>query len=314
MRPFLSSCAPALKSIAKMTRCIIFPAAAIDAAFLAAPRATGKVCSFKAGLSMLEFCAMSHERFRTALVAEAARLRIRIPSEKLDALCVHYNLLCAWNRRIRLVGTIEPERAAVELFADSLIACEFAQNLDSAKVAATAQRAFKVIDIGSGAGLPGVPAQIMRPEWNVTLVEADAKRIAFLKKVARELDVNNFQIQRGRAEGLAHDPAHREGFDLAFCRAVAAPAVACELAIPFLAKNGSLILQTTTKENDPSDEKAGQNIRGTAGKLCATINQTMAYTLSTTAGKRMLLQVRKTAATPPEFPRGINRIKKHPLM
>ena len=256
---------------------------------------------------------MSAEIFRRALAEEAASLRIDVPAEKLDALCVYYELLCKWNRRIRLVGTVEPERAAVELFADSLIACEFARSLDSAKAAATTQMALAVIDIGSGAGLPGIPAKIMIPDWNLTLVESDAKRIAFLNHLSRELGLSDIQIERGRAEKLAREPAYRQNFDLAFCRAVAAPAVACELAIPFLAKNGSLIIQATVRGKQTGLEEAAKKVRKPAGTLGATTDQTMTYTLSLTSEERLLIQIKKIAKTPGEFPRDFNSIKKKPL-
>ena len=256
---------------------------------------------------------MSVEIFRRALAEEAASLRIDVPTEKLDALCAYHELLCKWNRRIRLVGTVEPERAAVELFADSLIACEFAQSLDYAGAAATAQRVFSVIDIGSGAGLPGIPAKIMKPDWNMTLVESDAKRIAFLNHLSRELGLSDVRIERGRAEELAREPAYRQKFDLAFCRAVAAPAAACELAVPFLAKNGSLILQATIRGRQTGREEAVKKVRKPAGTLGATTDQTRTYTLSSTSEERLLIRIKKIAETPGEFPRDFRSIKKKPL-
>lgn len=241
---------------------------------------------------------MSVERFRTALVAEAARLGIEIPPEELDLLCVHYDLLRTWNTRIRLVGTVEPARAAAELFADSLVACEFARRLASDRVRSERRGSLALIDIGSGAGLPGIPAKIMQPEWKVTLVDSNAKRVAFLKQLSRTLEMNDVRIVRGRADDVAHDPAYRERFDLAFCRAVAAPAIACELALPFLARDGSLVLHMTARENDPGSERALAEPRTVAAKFGATIGKKKTYDLSTTAGTRMLLQVHKTAATP----------------
>jgi 16S rRNA (guanine527-N7)-methyltransferase len=250
---------------------------------------------------------MSVEIFRRALAEEAASLRIDVPAEKLGALCDYYELLCKWNRRIRLVGTIEPKRAAVELFADSLVACEFARSFDSAEAAATTQRVFSVIDIGSGAGLPGTVAKIMASDWNMTLVESDAKKVVFLNQLSRELGLSDIQIERGRAEQLAREPAYRQKFDLAFCRAVAAPATACELAVPFLKIDGSLIIQTTVRE------EAAEDIRDVADVLGASIDHTMTYVLSATSGERMLIQIRKITETPEKFPRDFRSIKKKPL-
>lgn len=262
---------------------------------------------------MLESETMSSDRFRTALVAEAARLGIVLPHDKLDALCVYYDLLRTWNAHIRLVGTVEPARAAVELFADALVACEFARSLVADRRGSRSRRPLALIDVGSGAGLPGIPAKIMRPEWLATLVDSNAKKVAFLKQLARTLDITDVRIVRGRAEAIAHDPAYRERFDMAFCRAVAAPAIACELALPFLACDGSLVLHMATPENDPDNKQALEEARAVAVKLGATLGVKRTYELSITSGIRMLLQVHKTAATPRDFPRDGNTMKKHPL-
>jgi 16S rRNA (guanine527-N7)-methyltransferase len=256
---------------------------------------------------------MNDEIFRTALVEEAGRHRIAIPAERLDALCAYYEFLRVWNARIRLVGTVAPERAAVELFADSLIACEFARRFASTGTAPVPGRVRTVVDIGSGAGLPGIPAKIMSPDWSVTFVESDAKKCSFLNHLARELGLSDIRIERRRAERLGHEPSYREAFDLAFCRAVAAPASACELAIPFLAKNGSLIIQTTARENHAGRETIPQSVRPAAEMLGATICQYETYALSSTPKKRLLIRVGKRAKTPKEFPRDARSIKKKPL-
>lgn len=257
---------------------------------------------------------MSREIFRRILAEEAHSRGIEVSTEKLDALCVHYQLLRKWNARIRLVGTVDPERAAIELFADSLIACEFARKLSPETRAdgtekAPAEKMLEVIDIGSGAGLPGVPVKTLMPEWSLTLVEAETKRVAFLKELVRGLGWVDVRIERGRAEKLGRDPKYRERFDLAFCRAVAAPRIACELALPFLRIGGSFILQTTEKIYSEDAEE----ISGAALALGASIDQAIGYTLSDVREKRMLVRIGKIAETPEEFPRNFRIIKKKPL-
>ena len=155
--------------------------------------------------------------FRTALSEESRSLGVELPAEAMDAMCLHYRLLCKWNPRVRLVGTIEPRRAAIELFADSLAALRFAEGL--AIPAAGGGNAFRIIDIGSGAGFPGVPIKILRPRCGLTIVDSSAKKTSFLKALVRELHLPDASVVRGRAEDLAHDPDLRERFDLAFCRA-----------------------------------------------------------------------------------------------
>ncbi len=252
---------------------------------------------------------MSRETFRRILAEETQSRGIEVSPGKLDALCAHYELLRKWNARIRLVGTVEPERAAVELFADSLIACEFARKLSPETRADGTEKALEVIDIGSGAGLPGAPVKALMPGWSLTLVEVDTKRVAFLKELARKLGWADIRVERGRAEELGRDPKYRESFDLAFCRAVAAPRIACELAIPFLRIGGSFILQTTEKIYAEDSEE----ISGAALALGASIGQTAGYTLPGVSEQRMLVQIGKAAETPEKFPRDFKTIKKKPL-
>jgi len=141
---------------------------------------------------------MNSDQFRSALIEETERLDAELSGGELDTLCLHYELLRKWNPRVRLVGTIEPARAAVELFADSVLACRFAGGLAGAHASA------RVIDIGSGAGFPGVVAKILRPLWPLTLVENNAKKVSFLKTLGHELALADAIVLRERAERLAH--------------------------------------------------------------------------------------------------------------
>jgi 16S rRNA (guanine527-N7)-methyltransferase len=257
--------------------------------------------------------------FKQTLMHEADLLRLGLSAPQLDALCAHYALLKKWNARIRIAGTTDPRRAAIELFADSLAACRFAE-----KVAQTNERevtpenlnsGLAIMDIGSGAGLPGIPIKIARPDWKLTLVEINAKKVAFLKNALRELGVEA-DIAAERAEELAPraELGYREAFDLVFCRAVAAPATACELAVPFLKLGGSFILQTTESEVGSGAKMAFEHITSAASQLGATIGDTTSYSLTGVRGQRVLVEVRKVTATPLRFPRASRIMKKNPLI
>ena len=250
------------------------------------------------------------EIFRTALSEESRRLGVEFSAEAMDAMCLHYRLLCKWNPRIRLVGTIEPRRAAIELFADSLAALRFVEDLDIR--AGGGENALQMIDIGSGAGFPGIPIKILRPRCELTIVDSSAKRTSFLKALVREPGLPDASVIRGRAEGLAHDPSLRERFDLAFCRAVAAVPVACELAVPFLKVGGSFIAQASSRA-DSAGTEAAKTIRKAAEALGATIGLSTSYKLSGGAGERSLIQIKKLEPTPEQFPRERPTMMKKPL-
>ena len=249
--------------------------------------------------------------FRDALSEEARRLGRGLADAQLDAMCRHYNLLRKWNARARLAGTIEPARAAVELFADCLVADRFIDTLPPAG-------ANGMIDIGSGGGLPGVPLKILRPKYQLTIIEANANKVAYIKTLLGELGLADADAVRGRAETLGHRGDLRERFDLAFCRAVGQPVVACEFAIPFLKIGGVFIAQmidphsggpaTDTPGGEPLDR-----LRVSAARLGATVGQKTSYTLSGVPVGRLLIAVKKESPTPAEFPRDPRTIKKKPL-
>ena len=226
----------------------------------------------------------------------------------MDALCLHYRLLCKWNPRVRLVGTVEPRRAAIELFADSLAVLRFVEGL----AIRAGEKTLRMIDIGSGAGFPGIPIKILRPRCELTIVESSAKRASFLKTLVRELHLPEILVVQRRAEDLAHDPDLRERFDLAFCRAVATVPVACELAVPFLKVGGSFIAQASSRAYSAGTESA-ESVRTTAGALGATIERAMSYGLSGATGERSLIQIKKLEPTPEQFPRERRTTLKKPL-
>jgi 16S rRNA (guanine527-N7)-methyltransferase len=232
--------------------------------------------------------------FLQSLKEEAERLGLQILERALPQLAAYYELLARWNRRIRLVGSAEPRRAAVDLFADSLIAGAFCGASRAhgaaprAGVVETEEVAPRMIDIGSGAGFPGFVLKIQNPERELTAVEPDAKKHAFLKTLQRELGLEEVRIERARAEELARNPRFAQTFDLAFCRAVAPPLAAIRLAVPFLRSGGSFILQVGALP-----EKEVSKIAKAAEEMGATLCESRTYTLSFPSGTRLLLQVKK---------------------
>jgi 16S rRNA (guanine527-N7)-methyltransferase len=247
--------------------------------------------------------------FRATLSEEARRLGITLADEHLDALTAHFELVAKWNERVRLVGTTDPARAAIELFADSLVVDQFIGNLDigtpDRDIGENEPR--RMIDIGPGAGLPGIPIKIRRAGWILAAIESNAKKTSFLKAALRELRLEGATVVRGRAEELAHREDFREQFDIAFCRAIASPAFACELAVPFLKTSGRFVAQT-------SEARGLETIRHAAHALNATICKTMTYTLTGVSIGRLLVGVKKLGPTASLYPRDPKIARKRPLI
>lgn len=175
--------------------------------------------------------------------------------------------------------------------------------LDEAAVLAS-----PAIDIGSGGGLPGIPIKIARPELDLTLLEATAKKAAFLELAVERLALTGVSVVHARAEQAAHDPAHREKYGLALARAVAPLPVLVELALPFL-KVGAVLAS-------PKGSRAKQEAANAANALTECGGEIFAIrplALPWEGPAPTLVLVKKVAATPGKYPRRAGLPSKRPL-
>lgn len=139
--------------------------------------------------------------------------------------------LLDWNTRVNLTAITDPAEVLLKHFLDSLSLLEVYR----------AERA-RVLDIGAGAGFPGLPLKIARPQWEVVLLEATGKKVNFQRHIIETLGLHNIEAIHGRAEELAHRPAYRASFDLVTARAVAALPALLEYAAPFCRPGGQILL------------------------------------------------------------------------
>jgi 16S rRNA (guanine527-N7)-methyltransferase len=197
-------------------------------------------------------------------------------------------LLLEWNRSVNLTGAKTLEQVEA-LIADA-----------SAVMGASWTGIASVIDIGSGGGLPAVPLAVAKPDVQFTLLEATARKCAFLEHVAATLGLTNVVVACGRAEELGHQPSLREQFDRAISRAAARPEVLLELALPFVRTGGDLVAQVSAI--DP------QRLEPTARLLGGGIPR-----VEHEAGGHGLLVVSKVGPTPARFPRRTGLPGRKPL-
>lgn len=170
------------------------------------------------------------------------------------------------------------------------------------------QLRLSAIDIGTGAGFPGIPMAIARPEWNVTLLDSTRKKVSFLQETTRSLQLANVRSVVDRVEQLGRAAGHREAYDLATIRAVAAASVCAEYALPLLKVGGLAVLyrgQWTDEEAIALNEAVQQ--------LGGTVEACDRFETPLTQGVRHCLYVRKTEPTSPEFPRAIGVPAQAPL-
>ena len=168
---------------------------------------------------------------------------------------------------------------------------------------------FKVIDIGTGAGFPGIPVAITFPNCQVTLLDSIHKKINFLTDLINNLKLNHVHPLVGRVEAIAHQKNHREQYDLALIRAVAEVSVCAEYALPLLKQKGMAILY-----RGQYSEEEEKNLTYACEKLGGKIEKTEQFTTPLSHNIRHTILIRKTQKTPSNFPRAVGQVTKKPLL
>ena len=194
----------------------------------------------------------------------------------LDRFEIYHRLLSEWNEKMNLTAITDPVEVAEKHFADSLAALPWLKP------------GMKVIDVGTGAGFPGVPLLIMEPDLELTLADSLNKRLTFLDALLRELGLAAAMVH-GRAEDLGQNRLYRERYDVALSRAVASLPVLLELTTPFVKVGGSAIAY----KGDASEEL--ESAKSAAFLLHVKLRQ---VELESNLGKRCLIFADKTAPTP----------------
>ena len=235
------------------------------------------------------------ENFNEALIAGMKRFNIELTEEQINRFNIYCNMLIEWNSKMNLTAIKEPTEIAVKHFVDSCSVLNYVKIKKNAKV----------IDIGTGAGFPGIPLKILREDLDITLLDSLNKRLVFLNEVAKELNLE-LNTVHSRAENLGRQENHREQYDIAISRAVAPLNVLSEYSIPFVRKGGKFISMKGPNVQSEIDE-AKKGIRILGGK-CNNVVQ-----FSIGDNSRSIVIVDKLNQTPYTYPRHGSKISKKPL-
>jgi len=235
------------------------------------------------------------------LIAGSRELHITLTNLHLDAFRTCYRELVDWNQRFNLTAITDWESVLVRHFLDSL-SCLKALPW---KELATGAR---MIDVGTGAGFPGLPLKLVCPEIRLTLLEATGKKVTFLRHLVRVLGLQGVEVIHGRAEELGRDPAHRERYDWALARAVAEMPALSEYLLPLVRVGGAMLAQKG--EGAAAEVHSAEAAITTLG---GRVRQLAPVELRGLAETRYLVVVDKTAATPEKYPRRPGIPKKRPL-
>jgi 16S rRNA (guanine527-N7)-methyltransferase len=232
------------------------------------------------------------------LKSGAFKLGINLTLSQLAQFETYYRELSTWNKRLNLTRISGCEETQVKHFLDSLTVVLGMRRGDKQRV----------IDVGSGAGLPGIPLKIALPDIALVLLEATAKKVRFLEHIVKKLGLKEAEVVAGRAEEVAHKAVYREQFDLVLARAVALLPSLVELALPFCATGGRFIAQ---KKGHIAGEVARSHhaIELLGGRLV----QVKPVVLEGLRDDRLLVIIEKTGVTPPAYPRRPGMPAKRPL-
>ena len=232
---------------------------------------------------------MMEQRLQSGLAA------LNLPVEGIPALVRYGDLLIETNKVMNLTAITEPEAVAQLHLLDSAALTRFVDL--SGKT---------VVDVGTGAGFPGMPLRILKDDFDLTLLDSLGKRIAWLEEVCGTLGLKRVECVHARAEEFA--AGHRESYDLAVSRAVAQLNVLCELALPLVKVGGQFLAM---KSVDTEEEIAAA--KGAIKTLGGKIVKVEDYTIPTSGVTHRAVVIEKVSPTPPRYPRAFAKIKKQPL-
>ena len=238
-------------------------------------------------------------------LAEGARaLGLQLTPEQQAAFQLYYEELIAWNQKFNLTAVTEYEQVQIRHFLDSL-SCLLAEEARQA----LERPGARVIDVGSGAGFPGIPLKLVCPGVRLTLLEATGKKVTFLDNIIARLSLSAVTAVKARAEELAHEPDHREKYDLALARAVADLPVVVEYTLPFCRISGWVVAQKG-EAGAAEVRTAERAISLLGGELC----HVLPVELPGLPKDRSLVVIEKVSSTPPTYPRRPGIPSKRPLL
>lgn len=232
------------------------------------------------------------------ILAEGAKtFNIHLDEHQLSQFLEYKNLLQSWNKKINLTAIEDDKEIIIKHFIDSLSIYPYVKG-----------RGSNLIDIGTGAGFPGIPVKLICPEINVLLLDSLEKRIKFLENVIESLKLVDISTAHARAEDYGNNPEFREKFDIAVARAVASLPVLLEYCIPFVRPGGVFIAMKGSNLEELSDSGKALEILG------AKVEEVNELILPFSDSKRSIIIIRKLRHTPTKYPRKAGKPSKEPLL
>lgn len=223
---------------------------------------------------------------------------VQLTGRQVMALVTYERELLDWNQKFNLTAIRDAESIRTKHFLDSF-SCVLAWGANPPR---------RVVDIGTGAGFPGIPLKVLYPGMRLTLVESVGKKAMFCQHIVRILGLENVDVLRARAEEIGQSPEHREKYDWGLARAVAKMEVLAEYLLPLVQVGGAMVAQ-----KGESGLAEAQSAERAMKMLGGRLRQVVQVNLPGVADDRYLVIVDKSAATPPKYPRKAGIPAKKPL-
>ena len=241
---------------------------------------------------------MNKEEFFQKMQEKSKFLSVRFSMEQTEQFFEYMNLLIEWNEKMNLTAITAPEEIILKHFIDSITILKDIEK----------ENITNLVDVGTGAGFPGIPLSIMKPAIKITLVDSLNKRLLFLQEVINKLQLKNVEIIHARAEEFGQNRKYREKFDIATSRAVANLSTLSEYLIPLVKIEGKVIsMKASDAKQEIDDAKKAIEILG------GTIEKIEEFNLPQTDIGRTIITIRKKKQTPNKYPRKPGTPSKEPI-
>ncbi len=236
---------------------------------------------------------MDIEIFKRIMAEKYDKYDLKLSSKSVDCFYQYMNNLLEWNSKINLTAIKDEEEIIIKHFLDSSIIIKNISN-------------GEILDIGSGAGFPGIPLKIMNNDLKVTLIDSVNKKVNFMKDSIEKLQLTNIEARHGRAEEFAHEKEYREKFDIVVSRAVANMSTLAEYMLPFAKVGGKCICM-----KGPSIEEELNDAKNAINKLGGEVINVIKYNIE--KNERSLIIILKKKSTEQIYPRKQGKPIKEPI-
>lgn len=240
-----------------------------------------------------------NDKFVILMQEELKEIDIALTEQQMEQFYQYYEMLIDWNTKFNLTAITQMEEVVTKHFVDSVALKKAIVDID--------KNLYSLIDVGTGAGFPGIPLKIVFPDLEITLLDSLNKRVKFLNEVICSLGLSSITAVHGRAEDLGHENVSRETYDICVSRAVANISTLSEYCIPFIKVGGYFISYKSGKVED--ELKAGKKA---IGKLGGQVEEVISFALPN-ADERTFIKIKKINKTGKIYPRKAGLPSKEPI-